>query len=189
MPDNLTTTTTVSTIPSGTVIATDEVGSAHVQIVKLMDGTDGGAGRIGGDATNGLDVDVTRVSGTVRTQDRTDSAQLTYVTTATVAAGASTNLDSAQVTSATTARLLGLLVSASVPFKAELRTVANGVASANKAVWFSMSGGWDWKTPGRDFIQVAHSATAGLDGFRVVVTNNDLSEAADVYCSFFFDET
>jgi hypothetical protein len=61
LADNLTTTTTVSTIPSGTVIATDEISSAHVQIVKLMDGTDGGSGRIGGDAANGLDVDVTRL--------------------------------------------------------------------------------------------------------------------------------
>ncbi len=69
MADNLTTTTTVSTIPSGTVIATDEISSAHVQIVKLMDGTDGGSGRIGGDAANGLDVDVTRVSGTVTVGD------------------------------------------------------------------------------------------------------------------------
>jgi hypothetical protein len=59
--DNLTTTTTVSTIPNGTVIATDEVGSAHVQIVKLMDGTDGGSDRIQGTAANGLEVDVTRL--------------------------------------------------------------------------------------------------------------------------------
>lgn len=32
-----------------------------------MDGTDGGTGLIGGDASNGLDVDVTRVQGTVTT--------------------------------------------------------------------------------------------------------------------------
>lgn len=33
--------------------------------MKIVDGADGGTGLIGGDATNGLDVDVTRVSGTV----------------------------------------------------------------------------------------------------------------------------
>lgn len=53
------------TAGSGTTIATDEVntggGNAHVQLVKLLDGADGGTGRIGGDATNGLDVDVTRL--------------------------------------------------------------------------------------------------------------------------------
>lgn len=62
MADNLTFTTTVATAPSGTIVRTDDLGAAgHVQIIKLMDGTDGGTGLIGGDATNGLDVDVTRV--------------------------------------------------------------------------------------------------------------------------------
>jgi hypothetical protein len=50
----------------GATIATDDLGATgHVQLVKLVDGTDNGTGRIPGDATNGLDVDVTRVSGTV----------------------------------------------------------------------------------------------------------------------------
>jgi len=35
-------------------VKTDDIGSAHVQYVKLMDGTDGGSGVIPGDATNGL---------------------------------------------------------------------------------------------------------------------------------------
>jgi hypothetical protein len=55
------------TAGSGTTIATDEVqvsGTnplAHVQYVKIVDGTLNGTGAIGGDATNGLDVDVTRL--------------------------------------------------------------------------------------------------------------------------------
>lgn len=49
------------TAGSGTTMATDDVGGVHYQLVKLVDGTEDGAGRIGGDATNGLDVDVTRV--------------------------------------------------------------------------------------------------------------------------------
>lgn len=53
------------TAGTGTTIGTDEVTiggvSQHVQRVKLVDGTDGGTGLIGGDATNGLDVDVTRL--------------------------------------------------------------------------------------------------------------------------------
>lgn len=45
----------------GAVVATDDLGAGgHVQIVKLMDGTDNSSARIPGDATNGLDVDVTR---------------------------------------------------------------------------------------------------------------------------------
>jgi hypothetical protein len=47
------------------VVATDDVASVHYQIVKLADGTADSTALIGGDATNGLDVDVTRVGGTV----------------------------------------------------------------------------------------------------------------------------
>lgn len=53
------------TAGSGTNIATDDVAGVHYQRVKLVDGTLDGTGAIGGDATNGLDVDVTRVQGSV----------------------------------------------------------------------------------------------------------------------------
>ena len=47
---------------SGTKIATDDAGaSGHVQIIKLAISADGSATVIPADATNGLDVDVTRV--------------------------------------------------------------------------------------------------------------------------------
>jgi len=49
------------TAGSGTSIATEEMGGAHYQKIKLLDGTAGGTGLIPGDATNGLDVDVTRL--------------------------------------------------------------------------------------------------------------------------------
>lgn len=50
----------------GAVVATDDAGAAgHVQIVKLAVSADGSATAIGADNTNGLDVDVTRVSGNV----------------------------------------------------------------------------------------------------------------------------
>jgi len=39
MADNLTTQTTVATVPSGGVIATDDAGGAHYQLVKLVDAT------------------------------------------------------------------------------------------------------------------------------------------------------
>jgi hypothetical protein len=56
MADNLTTTTTVATIPNNTVIATDDAGAGgHVQIVKLALSTDGSATPITADA-NGLEV-------------------------------------------------------------------------------------------------------------------------------------
>ncbi len=49
------------TAGSGTTIATDDISGVHYQRVKLVDGTLDGTGAIGGDATNGLDVDVARV--------------------------------------------------------------------------------------------------------------------------------
>lgn len=61
-----------------TTIATDDVSSVHYQRVKLVDGTLESTAAIPGDATYGLDVDVTRVSGNVATigdvaHDTTDS--------------------------------------------------------------------------------------------------------------------
>ena len=70
MPDNLTTqSATPATIASGKIIATDEVSVGadlvHFQKVKLVSGVDGAVDLIAGDATYGLDVDVSRVQGTV----------------------------------------------------------------------------------------------------------------------------
>lgn len=49
------------TAGSGTNIATDDVSGVHYQYVKLVNGTLDATDKIGGDATNGLDVDVTRL--------------------------------------------------------------------------------------------------------------------------------
>ena len=70
MADNVTITSGGnSTPPDGTIVATDQVGTAHYQLFKLVDGAADSSARIGGDATNGLDVDVTRVTGTVTTKE------------------------------------------------------------------------------------------------------------------------
>lgn len=70
MADNLTTqSTTPATVPSASVIATDDVTGVHFQKVKLDVGGDGVSVPATGDGTNGLDVDVTRVQGTVTVGD------------------------------------------------------------------------------------------------------------------------
>lgn len=57
---------TAATPPADTIVATDDAGAAgQVQIIKLAISTDGSATIIPADAANGLDVDVTRVGGTV----------------------------------------------------------------------------------------------------------------------------
>jgi len=67
MADTVTTqSSTLATIPASTVIETDQlVSGAHVQKIKLMDGTADSTEVIQGSAANGLEVDVTRVSGSV----------------------------------------------------------------------------------------------------------------------------
>lgn len=58
MADNL----TLNAGTGGATLKTDELADlSHVQYVKLLDGTANGTGVIAGDATNGLDVDVTRL--------------------------------------------------------------------------------------------------------------------------------
>jgi len=53
------------TAGAGTTIKTDQIGTEHIQYVKLMDGTADATGTISGDVTNGLDVDVTRLGRSV----------------------------------------------------------------------------------------------------------------------------
>ena len=93
MADNLTTTTTVSTIPDATVIATDDAGAGgHVQLVKLAISTDGSATALTADNSDGLLVnlgtnnDVTVTSGTITANlGATDNAVLDAISAATVA--------------------------------------------------------------------------------------------------------
>lgn len=62
MADNV----TLNAGSGGATLKTDQLADlSHVQYVKVMDGTADGTGVIAGDATYGLDVDVTRVGGSV----------------------------------------------------------------------------------------------------------------------------
>ena len=70
MADNLVTqSTTPSTVPASSVIATDDVDGVHYQKIKLDIGGNGDSTAASGDGVNGLDVDVTRVQGVVTVDD------------------------------------------------------------------------------------------------------------------------
>jgi hypothetical protein len=113
----------------------------------------------------------------------------THASTLALAAGGSATLDSDQVSSGKTGRLLAVRVASSVPFKALLYTVSNGSASASpKAGGFGWLGEWRYDAPARNQVSVAYDASAGLDGFRVAVTNLDPSLPADVHCWFEYCE-
>lgn len=115
------------------------------------------------------------------------TAQTSLATSASLAPGSSIDLDSAQVTVSTTAELLGLIIAGSAPLKAILKTVTNAVASSDLAVFWPMNEPiW---MPSKKFFTVAHDAGAGLDGFRVTVTNlNTGTAATDVFCTFLYNE-
>ncbi len=117
------------------------------------------------------------------------SPQTTHATSASVAAGSSVDLDSDQISVSTTGELVGLIICASVPWKAQLKTVLNGVESSTLLTLFGQSGKSHTEIMySKKFFTQAYDATAGLDGFRVTMTNLDTSQAADLYTTFLYDE-
>jgi hypothetical protein len=77
------------------------------------------------------------------------------------------------------------VASASVPWKAEIQTVANGVGTTIE-VFFGRAGEVVIFTPPHpDFFSTAHPSNAGFDGFRLVVTNLDNTDAADLYAALY----
>jgi len=114
------------------------------------------------------------------------SAKRTHSTSASVAAGGQVDLDAAQITVGLTGKLIQLVISSSIPFKAELKTVTNNSASGTLVTWIGRH--VDFTLAHKKFISVAQDVGAGVDTFRVTITNLDTSEAADVYATFFYDE-
>jgi hypothetical protein len=200
----------------------------------------GGAVAITGDAANGLDVDVTRVTGTVTVDSELPAAaaladntanptvpavgsflmgwdstgtnwdrvvvansgrlQVDVVTgggetaptsptidtasSSALAAGASADLDSAEIT--TTSYLGQVVVASSVPFKAVVKKVLNGSATTVATIFGGPNVPAVYRPAHRQYVAV--TASAGVDVFRVSVTNEDASEAADVYSSFEYQQ-
>jgi hypothetical protein len=83
------------TAGTGTTIGTDEVTIGgtlqHDQRMKLVDGTYCGTALIGGDATNGLDVDVTRLPALVAGSANIGDVDVVTLPNVTLAAGTNTN--------------------------------------------------------------------------------------------------
>jgi hypothetical protein len=108
-----------------------------------------------------------------------------YQTSAAVAAGSAGTLTTPEAASK---KLAQVTVWASVAFKAFVHTVDNAVESTDP---LAVGGGqahmaWTWQPHHRDY--VALGATAGLDAFRVNVTNLDDTNAADVYATFEYED-
>lgn len=204
--------------------------------------------RLRSDTTNGLDVDVTRVSGTVTvdselpaaaaltsdgvasptapavggfmlgyngtTWDRvrvantgrlqvdvvtggsadTPTNPVTATTTSSaLAAGGSTTtqLRTADL-GGSTKKLTRVVCWSSAPYKADLQTVANGTGTSVLVMGNQAGQPTVMEPPGsrtgRNYWSVAHPANAGFDGWQVIMTNLDGSDAADVYCTFYYED-
>jgi hypothetical protein len=103
-----------------------------------------------------------------------------YNTSASLAAGSTSNHDSADFGAATKA-VYQVILGASVPMKGELQYVDNGTPTT-LATFFTQAGNTDTFIPAHtDFWKHTFTANAGFDGFRLIRTNLDASEAADVY--------
>jgi hypothetical protein len=104
------------------------------------------------------------------------------------AAGASADLDSSDV-GGTVKKLVQLILTASVPFKAVLKTINDGTLQNTYQTMFVKAGEtFVWDTPQQDYVQKTGAGGAGFDGFRVTVTNMDDSDAADIYVTFMHQE-
>ena len=112
--------------------------------------------------------------------------KLSFATSVALVAGASVDLDSDQIATGKTGRLMGIVMAGTVNLKGAVKTVQNGVPSATKIVFFYPDG--DLVLPDRRIITQAQDAGVGFDGFRLTITNLDISQTADVYTTFFFDE-
>jgi len=161
----------------GDILAADDVGGAKHQQVKIEYGADGTVVAVS-DA-NPLPVDNNPV----------ESIQTNTGNSTATAAGGSDDIDSTQINSGKTGQLLQIIVSATVFYKAELKIVTNGVAGSVVHTWI---GGpilpFPYTPSHKTLHTIAEDVTAGLDGFRVTVTNLDTNEAADIYATFEWDE-
>ncbi len=107
---------------------------------------------------------------------------------ASVAPGGTGSVDSAQISSGLTGKLMLAIAVSSRPFKVELQTVLNAVATT-RDVRFGWDGEVKWIMPSKDFITQAEDVTVGFDGFRMLFTNLDTGAvSADMYGTFYYDE-
>lgn len=158
-------------------------GAAVVGNPVLVGGTDGTNARsILVSAAGRLSVDINSGGGS----DTPTSPTLDNATSSGTAAGSSANLDSADL-GGSTRKLAQVILGASVPWKAVVHAMENAASVKQYPVIFGQAGqSFPWTLPHRDYASRAFAANAGFDGFRVVMTNMDANEAADLYATFLY---
>jgi hypothetical protein len=103
------------------------------------------------------------------------------------AAAATFNADGPESGGSTT-KLAGFDAVASVPLKIEIQEVEDG-SGVTESVMFAQAGECcQWRAPHRNYYSKAHPANAGFDGWRLVLTNLDNENAADLYGTLYTED-
>lgn len=116
-----------------------------------------------------------------------------HTTIAALAAGSSSTTEHRTTDlGGTTKKLTKIVMWSSVAYKGVVSSVLNNVATTITTI-----GGAAFQTTpyepaggrtGRNYHSVVFSANAGFDGFQVISTNLDASEAADVYVTLYYED-
>lgn len=136
--------------------------------------------RMLGDSTDGLLVNLGTNNDVSFTASTLNGEVAVRATASDVAVDATLDVDEADA-GGTTSYCAGFDASASVPIKAELQSVVDGVGTPRVTEFAQAGEPIRWRPPHRDYFETAFSAEAGFDGWRVVITNKDSSDAADLY--------
>jgi hypothetical protein len=104
-----------------------------------------------------------------------------------VASAAAGTFDSAQISSTKTGKLVQIIVACDVAAKVDIQTLLNGSATTKLTLIKPALQTLNFALPSKEFITQVENATAGLDGFRLNITN--LGNKTDtIYASIFYDE-
>jgi hypothetical protein len=171
------------TIEGGAVVGTDgSTGPANCLSVGGTDGS-GNIQELTTDTDGHLQVDILSGAGT----STPTNPVADYDTAAGVTAGGVSNHDTADF-GTDTRTVVKVIWSASVPMKVELQSVDNDVATT-LAVGFSRAGETGEMTPPHhDYWTKSFTATGNAELFRLIRTNMDTSEPADVYSTIFYED-
>jgi hypothetical protein len=151
---------------------------------------------------NGSTWDRVRVANTGRLQvdvvtggsaDTPTNPIVKTVTIAALASGSSSTTELRTVDlGGLTKKLTKIHVWGSVAFKADLQTVANAIGTSVVVGGGHAFTAYSHTPPGdrtgRNYYSVAHPANAGFDGWQIIVTNLDASEAADFYAVIYYED-
>jgi hypothetical protein len=115
------------------------------------------------------------------------SPTVDQATSASLAAGASVSLTSANIAAAVVSKLWGLDLTCSVAFKAVIKEVVNNVTTSLNVLFAEAGTVIQWRPPDRTFYSFTAAGTT--NNWTVTFTNMDTSEAADVYAAFMYAQS